>query len=146
MRDCLRAGAGLTLGLALAAGPVAAEDRGSGVGEPLAQPGQGEALRPPGDQAAELERSLAFIYAEVEELREQRAMSAAEILAVGTGAGVGFTVGAIAAPALVVPAIAGMTTTAGMTAWAEAAGATAGAITAVASTWGGAMVGDALID
>jgi hypothetical protein len=63
-----------------------------------------------------------------------------------TGAGVGFAVGVVAAPALVVPVVAGFTTTAGMEAWAQAASATAGAMTAVASTWGGSLVGDALID
>jgi hypothetical protein len=52
----------------------------------------------------------------------------------------------VAAPALVVPVVAGFTTTAGMEAWAQAASATAGAMTAVASTWGGSLVGDALID
>ena len=72
-------------------------------------------------------------------------MSAAEILAVGTGAGVGFAVGA-GRLALVIPVVAGFATTAGMAAWAGAAGSTAGAMTAVASTWGGSLVGDALID
>ena len=74
------------------------------------------------------------------------AVSPPVILAVGTGAGVGFAVGAVAAPALVIPVVAGFATTAGMAAWAGAAGSTAGAMTAVASTWGGSLVGDALID
>jgi hypothetical protein len=145
MRRCSWAYGGLVLGLGLWAGAAEAQELGEAMPGP---PGEmlAEAPASPQERLSEYGRSLSFIYAEVEELREQRSMSAAEILAVGTGAGVGFAVGAIAAPALVVPVVAGFATTAGMSAWAQAAGATAGAVTAVASTWGGSLVGDALID
>ena len=147
MRRCSWAYGSLALGLGLLTGAAEAQEvRQATSGSP------GEMLPAaappvlPQKQLSEYGRSLEFIYAEVEELREQRSLSAAEILAIGTGAGVGFAVGAVAAPALVIPVVAGFATTAGMAAWAGAAGSTAGAMTAVASTWGGSLVGDALID
>ena len=147
MRRCSWAYGSLALGLGLLTGAAEAQELGEAIPE---SPGKMlAAVSPPvspQEQLSEYGRSLEFIYAEVEELREQRSMSAAEILAVGTGAGVGFAVGAVAAPVLVIPVVAGFATTAGMAAWAGAAGSTAGAMTAVASTWGGSLVGDALID
>ena len=147
MRRCSWAYGSLALGLGLLTGAAEAQEVGEAIPE---LPGKMlAAVSPPvspQEQLSEYGRSLEFIYAEVEELREQRSMSAAEILAVGTGAGVGFAVGAVAAPVLVIPVVAGFATTAGMSAWAGAAGSTAGAMTAVASTWGGSLVGDALID
>jgi hypothetical protein len=147
MRRCSWAYGSLALGLGLLTGAAEAQEAGEAM--PRAPEKMLLAAAPPMSPQAQLSeygRSLEFIYAEVEELREQRSMSAAEILAVGTGAGVGFAVGAVAAPTLVIPVIAGFATTAGMAAWAGAAGSTAGAMTAVASTWGGSLVGDALID
>jgi hypothetical protein len=143
---CSWAYGSLALGLGLLT--VAAEAQDVDEAMPRSPDEMLAAEAPASSQArlSEYARSLDFIYAEVAELREQRSMSAAEILAVGAGAGVGFAVGAIAAPALVVPVVAGFATTAGMSAWAQAASATAGAMTAVASTWGGSLVGDALID
>jgi hypothetical protein len=147
MMRCSWTYGGLALGLALLTGGAKAQEVAESV--PEAHYDMLLAAAPsmsPQEQLSEYGRSLEFIYAEVEELREQRSMSAAEILAVGTGAGVGFAVGAVAAPVVVIPVVAGFATTAGMAAWAQAASATAGAMTAVASTWGGSLVGDALID
>lgn len=98
-------------------------------------------------KVAELERSLEFVYAEVEALRRDEAPSTAGILAAGAGAGVGFVLGSLAGGALVIPAVAGAATTAGMSSgWADVLAAGFNTITSVAFTLGGGSVGDALVD
>ena len=79
MRRCSWAYGSLALGLGLLTGAAEAQEIGEAIPE---SPGKVlAAVSPPAspqEQLSEYGRSLEFIYAEVEELREQRSMSAAE--------------------------------------------------------------------
>jgi hypothetical protein len=98
-------------------------------------------------RVTELERSLDLVYSEVEALRRKQETTPGEMIAIGTGAGVGLVVGTAAAGIVVVPVALGMATTAGLSSgWASALGAAMGTVTTVAFTLGGGTVGGSLVD
>lgn len=97
--------------------------------------------------ASDLQSVLEVMYADLEKLKQGRAVTTSDIAAVGAGAGLGYLLGGLVTGGFIAPAVSSLVTTAG---FAEPTGLAFGSTVATmgtfASAYAGGVAGDALIE